>query len=462
MNLLLLAIAFRAWSGSALSAYLRIMAAIAVFSVEMQLATWAQFGTIRSLRLLNLTLAAISVLWHARRRARAGAVEFDDPAAPHPQLSSTHVARFPPLAAVTAFSILIALLALTRPVTGADPYHLNRVNQITARGTLAYDPTVPDIKVNALAGVYELLLADLRIPGMSTALVRLHGLLGLGLYLLALAGVAPWAKTRRRWLLIVFLTVPVVFHQFVLVKNDLFGALPAFVALAWVVLRGREMSAAEAAAAAALAGFAVGIKISSAPIALIVLAFIWWDSKWPSLGAAVAGGVMGALAGGLLFTLTENHRIYGGALQPYISLGNRHEHIGDALLGIWRFAGSLFDLGLATPRIWSGRGGWGTTLGLPLVWALLVLTPRWREPIARRALIASGAAFLAFAASYPDADIAHRMVIAPGLLLILAAVSAVDTDDRQAVMMRRALVAVVVISAVQIGRSAFLYLSLQA
>ena len=71
MNLLLLAIAFRAWSGSALSAYLRIIAAIATFSLEMQLATWSQGGTIRSMRLVNVGIAVFSVLWHARRRSQA-------------------------------------------------------------------------------------------------------------------------------------------------------------------------------------------------------------------------------------------------------------------------------------------------------------------------------------------------------------------------------------------------------
>jgi hypothetical protein len=272
VNVLLLAIAFRAWTGSALSVYLRIMAAIATFSLEMQVSTWAHSGTLESLRLVNLGLAAIGVLWHARR-ARTTPADADVAVVPDPR-SPSPAARLPPVAALLALGVLIASLALMLPVAGADPYHLHRVDQITGRGTLAYDPAALDIKINALAGVYELLLADLRIPGMATALVRFHGVFGLGLYLLTIAAVAPWIVLRRRWLLMTFLVIPVVFHQFVLVKNDLFGALPVFAALAWVVTRGARMSTGEVLAAAALAGFAVGIKISSAPVVLVVLAFV--------------------------------------------------------------------------------------------------------------------------------------------------------------------------------------------
>jgi len=461
VNLLLLAIAFRAWSGSALSAYLRILAAIAIFSLEMQLATWSHAGTIRSLRLVNLAIAVFSVLWHARRRphppdADSAGLEVN---AASSVPATARLSRVPPLAAVLALTAVVAGLALMRPVMGADPYHLHRVDQITGRGTLAYDPAALDLKVNALAGVYELLLADLRIPGMATALVRLHGLFGFGLYLLSLAVVMPWVRVQRRWLLLVLLVIPVVFHQMVLVKNDLFGAMPAFVALSWVVARGRSMASWEVAAASALAGFAAGIKISSAPIALIVGLFVLVDHRsWRAATGAIGSGLIGAFAGGLLFTLISNVVVYGGAMQPFLSLGNRHTTPGDAMTGVVRFAVSLVDVGLVTPRVWPGRGGWGSTFGLPMVWALVVLALRMREPLVQRSLVAGAASFAVFAASYPDADIAHRMVIAPGLLLVAVAVGSVDGDDRQAVWLRRALIAVIVLSAMQIGRSAVLYL----
>ena len=464
MNLLLLAIAFRAWSGSALSAFLRITAAVAAFSLEIQFATWLHAGSLRSVRLVNLVAAAIGVLWHVYRRRSAFRQADRDSAEPGERQGPAGPVRgslLPPLVAVAALALLLAILASVRPVMGVDPYHLQRVDQITRVGTLAYDPAALDIKVNALAGVYELVLADLRIPGMATALVRLHGLFGFGFYLLAIAVVAPWAGIRRRWLLLALLVVPVVFQQLVLVKNDLFSAMPAFVALVWVVTRGRQMARWECCAAAALAGFTVGIKISSAPIALVVGGFVVADHRddWKTAVMSAAAGVAGAIAGGLLFTLIENDLVYGGALRPYLSLGNRYEHAGDAVMGVGRLALSLVDLGTLTPRLWPGRGGWGSTFGLPLVWALVVLVLHRRDPKVKRALLAAGACLLVFGASYPDADIAHRMVIAPGLLLIVTALGCVEREENFSAPLRTALVAVIGVSALQIARSAWLYLS---
>ena len=459
MNVLLLAIGFRAWTGSALSAFLRLMAAIAVFSLELQLATWAHVGNLRSVRLINLTAATAGILWHAYRRARLRRTESADPAPATVNVSHPGIVRLPPLPAVAALTLVVGILALSRPVTGADPYHLHRVDQITSLGTLAYDPAALDIKVNALAGIYELLLADLRIPGMSTALVRLHGLLALGLYLLSVAAIAPWIRVRRRWTFIAWLIVPVVFHQLVLVKNDLFGAVPGFVALAWVVTRGREMSWRETAAAAALAGFAVGIKISSAPLALVVGTFVVVDHwrNWRIAGMAFLAGAAGTVAGGLLFTLIENQVVYGGAMQPYLALGNRYQDPGAAMVGVARFAVSLVDLGTLTPRLWPGRGGWGSTFGLPLIWALAVLGLHWRDRQALRALMAAGGCFVALAVTYPDADIAHRMAIAPALLLIGVALGCVERDARRRDVLRVALLVVIVLSALQILRSAVQY-----
>src|SRR4051812_20643616 len=349
------------------------MAAVAAFSVEVQLATAFHAGDLRSIRLLNLAAAVGGVSWHAYRRAAVRRADLEEQPQRRPD-ALIAPARFPPFIAIAALALTIAVLAFSRPVVGADPYHLHRVDQITRLGTLAYDPAALDIKTNALAGVYELLLADLRIPGMSTALVRFHGVFGLGLYLLVIAVVNTWIGVRRRWLLIALLVVPVVFHQLVLVKNDLFGALPAFVALAWVVTRGPAMSTRETAAAAALAGFAVGIKISSAPVALVVGGFVVHDHlpDWRLVALTLAAGLGGAIAGGLLFTLVENELVYSGALQPYLLLGNRYEHAPEAVTGVGRFAISLVDMGAVTPRLWPGRGGWGSTFGLPMIWALTV------------------------------------------------------------------------------------------
>jgi hypothetical protein len=252
----------------------------------------------------------------------------------------------------------------------------------------------------------------------------------------------------------------VVFHQLVLVKNDLFGALPAFVALAWVVTRGPAMSARETAAAAAFAGFAVGIKISSAPVALVIGGFVVVDhlADWRLVALTLAAGIGGAIAGGLLFTLVENELVYSGALQPYLLLGNRYEHAPEAATGVGRFAISLVDMGTVTPRLWPGRGGWGSTFGLPMIWALTVLALHWREAQVRRALIAAGICFVMFAASYPDADIAHRMVIGPALLLVAIALGCAERDDRRGPALRIALLPILVLSVFQIGHSAAAYL----
>ena len=430
MNLLLLAVAVRAWSGSALSVFLRLMAAIALFSLEMQVATWCRFLTIDTLLGVNVVAAAAG-LWLTPRSPRS------------------RPALLPPPVALAALALLVAALAIALPVTAADPYHL-----------LAYDAAAPDVKVNVMAGVYELMLADLRVPGMHAPMLRLHGLLGLGFYLLAIAAVQTWLPVKRRWTLVAFLVVPVVFHQLVLVKNDLFGALPAYVALAWVVVRGRDSTLAEVAAAAALAGFAAGLKVPSIPVAFVVALFVCVDHRadWRALIVLVIAGILGAAAGGLLFALVENTRYYGGPLQPYVSLGNRNVTAGQVATGLVRFAISLFDLGRITPRLWPGRGGWGSTLGSPLIWALAVLTLRCRRPVAARTLLAAAISFGLFAATYPDADIAHRMVIAPGLLLLAVAIANVDEDDVTARRLRAALVPVIAVSALQIARSAVLYL----
>jgi hypothetical protein len=71
----------------------------------------------------------------------------------------------------------------------------------------------------------------------------------------------------------------------------------------------------------------------------------------------------------------------------------------------------------------------------------------------------SGTYFLLFAAIYTDADIAHRLALAPGLLLIVAAISLSEGEDRTSRGIRVALAVVMVLSATQILRSAALYLT---
>jgi hypothetical protein len=81
----------------------------------------------------------------------------------------------------------------------------------------------------------------------------------------------------------------------------------------------------------------------------------------------------------------------------------------------------------------------------------------WRFAEARRALLYGGGCMLAFAAAFHDADLAQRIVLGPGLLFMaVAAHVASRTSDTWPV---RTLVPVVVLSAIQIARSALLYLS---
>jgi hypothetical protein len=452
VNLLLLAIAARAWRGPALSIFLRLSAAVALFSIEAQVVTWVHTGTIRTLVPINLALAFFALL---SARWRHGADQPDEARGP----AGPGFTNLPPLAATMALAVLVLFLALRLPVRSADSYHLQRVDQITGFGTLAYDPSAPDDRINAAAGVYELLLADLRIPGMHTAAVRFHGLLGLALYVLVIGVIhAWWFPVRRRWLLAAYLVVPVVFHQLVLVNHDLFGALPAVVALAWLVARGTTWSMGLPIVAGALAGFAVGIDIANAPVALVAAGLVLFDQHdWRSLAGVMGGVAAGACAGGLCFTLVENYRVYGGAMRPYLSSGNANHGAGATAIDIVRFGSSLVDLGQMTPRIWPGRGGWGSTFGLPLIWAFAAAAVGWSRAEVRRATLAAAICVLLFAAVYPDADLAHRLVLGPGLLLLGVGVWVADGDERGARTLRSALIPVLVLSALQIAHSAWGY-----
>lgn len=433
--------------GRAIAALTRVVAAVSLFSLEMQAATWLGGGTMRSLLLLNVSAAAVSFLRTRPARTARGAKSI------------------PIAAAASALALLVLALNLSLPLTAADPYHLQRVAQIERIGTLAYDLAVDDPKVNVLGWPYELVLADIRqIPLAGDTLVRVHGLLGLGLYLLTLAAVRTWFGGGRPWTAAALLVVPVLFHQLVLVKNDLFGAMPALVVLAWLAARGRDAPLREVGWAAWLAGFAVAVKATSAPVAAVLVGTLLLERRERSrlVALLLAGGLVGAVCGGLAFTLVENARWYGDPMAvheagaPY----NRNQTVAQAATGIVRFAISLFDLGLITRSVWPGRGGWGSTFGLPFIWALVMLGLRYRRAAeARRGLGMAAAYFLLFAAVYTDADLAHRMALAPGVLLIAVAVSLTDGDDGTSRRMRAALAVVVALSAAQILRSAALYLS---
>jgi hypothetical protein len=449
MNLLLLLVGFRAWSGSPIEVLTRVFCAVSLFALEMQFVTWTGLATLSTVVPVNAGIAAGLFVWLARVDRRRAA---DTGAA-------VAVSRvWLPFAAIGA---LVLLLNSTLPLEAADPYHLERVDRIHQFGTLAYDREA-DPKLNILGWLYELALADLRaLPGVGPAAVNFHGAIGLVLYgvtsaaVLQILGVSfPLAG----WLLAV---VPVVFHQLVMVKNDLFGAIPAVLVLAWIVAHDRDALPHEGAWAGWLMGLAIGIKLTSFPLALVFAGALLLEQRNRArlLAASLVGAVTGLVAAGVLFLLVENVEVYGASVAPYGSLGNRTAGIVDAAVSVGRFAVSLVDMGLVTGSLWPGRGGWGGTYGLPVIWALGVLACAHRTRVAQRTLLVCGAYWAALAAVYPDADVAHRLALAPGLLAVAAAAAVADRDPRVPRWLRRLGMPVIVLSALQIVRSTVLYLA---
>jgi len=448
VNLVLLLAGTRIWRATPLAAFARTTAAMACLSVEMQVVTLTGVGSLRSLAVVNGALAILCVVVWPPRPAPTGT------AAPRASISL-------PWPAIAVMALATIALAMARPLTGADPYHLDRVGQILRLGSLEYDTTA-EIKVNVLASTYELLLADLaQVPVAGPLLLRLHGLWSLAYFTLGIAAIRIWLPYGRRWCWSAVFLVPAVFHQLVMVKNDLFSATPALVALCWMAARAPAAQDAEIAAIAALVGFAVAIKWVAFPLALLMAGVVVLERprRGTSFAALLLGGVAGCIAGGLPFTLGETTRWYGHPLAPLDALGNRTTSVGDAAVSVGRFAISLVDFGTLTRRWWPGRGGWGATFGAPLLWAAAVAALEWRRaPVLRRAVWLAAIYGVAFAAIYPDADIAHRLILAPGVLLVAAAAQNTDGDGTHAVWLRCLLIAALAVSAVQIARSLVLYL----
>jgi hypothetical protein len=452
MSLLPLLGALLPWAVSPADALFRTLFAVSLLSIEMQLVTVSGAGSLQTIALVNAIVTIAAAGWQLARR--------------RPDLSwMSSLTRVAPWPAVLSLGAVVLVLNLVLPLEAADPYNLQRVEQIERLGTLAYAPDA-DPKVNIVGFLYELVLADVRaLPAIGPVLVRLHGVFGLFFYLLGLAAIRDWLRAdASRWPWIALLVVPVVFHQFVLVKNDLFLAVPAAVALVWLISRARAGSWRETAGVAWLIGMVAGYKLTNLPLALILAAGVLAAQRhqpWRSLGALTLGGIGGALAGGLFFALFENWRWYGDpfAREQVAAMGNVTTGIGAAVESVARFGVSLVDLGLLTRRWWPGRGGWGGTFGLPFIWAAgVLLVSCRREPQARYALGIAAAHFLVFAATFPDADVAHRLALAPALVVIAIAVRIVERDAGLVAYARLLLAPVLILSAVQILRSAMLYL----
>jgi hypothetical protein len=455
MSLFILLAALLPWATSPASLFTRVFVAISLLSMEMQLVTVTRIGSLHALPVANTAVALLLAGWQLKNGSGAMTA--------HGQGMS----RSPvPWAAAATMAMLVLFLNLTLPLEAADPYHLERIETIERTGTLAYDPAV-EPKVNILGWVYELVLADLhQVPVLGQSLMVVHGMFGFALYTIAVAVACELLPMGIRWPAVVFMLVPAVFHQLVLIKNDLFVAAPAFVALAWLLARVHTAPWKSFVWVGWLIGFVVGYKLTNLPLVVIaVVATAFGSPDRPSLSrrmTALAAGVLaGVVVSGLLLTLWQNTLMYGDALAtgPVLEIGNRTTSVADAARSVLRFGISLFDLGLVTPVLWPGRGGWGGTFGLPFIWAtgvLLLCFKQARE--ARWALAAAACQFLALAAVFPDSDGAHRLALAPALLMITVALHLTGRPGRFGATARLVLVPVIAFSAAQILRSAVLYI----
>ena len=451
MNLLLLLAGMRLWDvASARDRVTRIFAAMALLSLETQLLTALGAGT-------------ISMLWGVNVVVAAAAYVFWRPSMPPAESPIVPVSRAVPPIAAAALLAAVALLNLARPIQAADEYHLQKVAHVQEVGTLAHDPGA-SVKVNVLGALYELMLADLAmIPAVGTAALKLHGVWGLLLMLTAVAAAreqlprGAGARPVDWWPWAAVLLVPALFHQLILIKNDLFVAAPALLVLAWIVGRSAAAAPADFAWAGWLTGIAVATKLTTLPLAVVLgLALVVTRRDRRAYAYAIAGGVAGLASGGLFLTVAQNLRDYGH-LMPVMDQGNVTAGPRDSAINVGRFALSLFDFGLLTREWWPGRGGWGGTFGLPFIWALAaVVAVTRRVPMAGAALAAAGVYFLLFAGVFPDADVAQRIALAPALLLVLVAVRAMEAE-RMPGWLRLALAPVLVLSSIQVLRSAVLY-----
>ena len=448
MNLLALLAALLPWATTPVAAFTRVYVACGILSLEAQAITVTGRGSLDSVVPLNVAALLVITVWQLWKRQPAW------------RWVGTSAAVLP-CALLAALALVVGALNLRLPAEAADAYQLDRILQIERSGSLAFSAEI-DPKANIVGAFYELVLADLQgVPAVGPWLVRFHGIFGLLIFSLAMASVQTWYPLgTSQWPRALLFVVPVVFNQFVLIKNDLFIAAPALVALAWAAGTTSRPSRQEALWAAWLAGLVVAAKLTNGAVALVVGAGVFLrDRHWRPLLTAALGLAAGIVTGGLLLTMWQNTAWYGDpfARAQVEAIGSLNRSLAAVGTGFIRFLLSWFDLGLFTRSYWPNRGGWGGTYGLPFIWALAALAVSFRAlPGTRRAAAAAGLGLLALGVTFPDADLAHRLALGPGLLVVVAGASAAARLNRR--WLNHALIVVVLLSALQLGRSAVLYI----
>ena len=252
MNLMVLLAALLPWAATPVSAFTRFYIACSVLSLEAQAITVLGRGSLDSLVPFNAILAALAIAWHVRAKRPAW-----------PWVATTRQRLSVP--AFLSALVVVAALNVLRPAEAADAYLLERVLQIERTGNLSYSPDITP-KANIDGGFYELVLADVQgVPAVGGWLVQLHGVWGLLLFTLAVAAAQTWLPVGSApWAQALLFTVPVVFHQLVMIKNDLFIGAPALVALSWAVGSRERTTVQEILWAGWLVGLVVAAKLTNA------------------------------------------------------------------------------------------------------------------------------------------------------------------------------------------------------
>lgn len=468
MNLALLTLLFTAfmpaarWGGSWLAA--APVAALSVLSIETQTASWlgAQLE-LRHLAATHLAVLAAALLRRDTRHRLSGRLA-GLRSAFHVDIFATprdRVIAMASLGLVTA--IMLARATLFVP-EAADPYHLVKTALLANTLSIAHLPVL-DAKINAFGFLYELALADASMG--SVALQQWLGLQGpllFALYIVSIFWMLRATDIRLPWYAVLLpCLVPAVFHQGILVKNDLFAALLALPALRLLIDDNAATRLGRCAGAGMLAGLAVSVKATMAPVALALavgLPRTPGERAWRTRAAAAAGFLAGIASGGLVQLWLANLATYG-TVTGVISSGNLVASVPEAGISLGRFVMSWFDASLMTRTIWPDRGGWGGSFGPAFVWALAILALRSRrDPVARRVLTLTLVCLVPFGLAYPDADLAHRLAIAPA---IVAIVSAIEIEARRGAFRTWSPAAVTalacaIMSAGMIARSSLAYL----